>query len=278
VSARWPLWGGIAAVLVEDPARLEVACEQVRAVTDAFDVAINPFREDSEISCVNRAGGVACEVSALFCEALEAALRAAWLTGGDVDPTVGPPLRLVPAEGALRVAPRQDWRHVELSPGRVRLPLGLALDLCATGKALAADRAAQAAHTTAGCGVLVSLSGDIATAGPAPRDGWAVEVGDDHRHRGSSGQTIAIHGGGLATSSLAVRPGHVLEPRARRPLSPSPWRTVSVAAATCLDANTASTAALVRGAQAPAWLRELGLPARMVAGDDSVVEVAGWAA
>ncbi len=40
-----------------------------------------------------------------------------------------------------------------------------------------------------------------------------------------------------------------------------PWRTASVSAASCLDANTASTAAMVRGASAPEWLARWVCPA-----------------
>ena len=54
------------------------------------------------------------------------------------------------------------------------------------------------------------------------------------------------------------------------------WRTVSVAAASCVDANTASTAAIVRGASAPRWLASLGLPARLVAPDGSILTVGAW--
>jgi thiamine biosynthesis lipoprotein len=54
------------------------------------------------------------------------------------------------------------------------------------------------------------------------------------------------------------------------------WRTVSVAAGNCLDANIASTAAIVRGERAQAWLRATGLPARLVHEDDRVITLGGW--
>jgi thiamine biosynthesis lipoprotein len=57
-----------------------------------------------------------------------------------------------------------------------------------------------------------------------------------------------------------------------------PWRTVSVSAATCVEANTASTAALVRGHGAGGWLAGHGLPARLVHGDGWVHTIAGWPA
>ena len=86
------------------------------------------------------------------------------------------------------------------------------------------------------------------------------------------GQTVSIRSGGLATSSTAVRRWshnghtmhHVIDPRTGAPAR-TMWRTVSVAAADCTEANIATTAALVRADAAPAWLADQGLPARLVA-------------
>ena len=131
-------------------------------------------------------------------------------------------------------------------------------------------RAAIAAAT--GSPTLVDLGGDVATAGPAPAGGWVVRVTDDHRAGpDADGQSVTVSGGGLATSSTTVRRWrragrpvhHIVDPATGEPAAPV-WRTVSVAAASCVDANTASTAAIVRGASAPQWLESLGLPARLV--------------
>jgi thiamine biosynthesis lipoprotein len=129
--------------------------------------------------------------------------------------------------------------------------------------------------------VLVSLGGDIAVDGPAPGAGWAVRVAEDHRAGPDApGQTIALRSGALATSSTTVRrwgPGahHIIDPATGLPAE-GPWRTVSVAAASCVDANIASTAAIVRGASAASWLAQRGMPARLVGRDGAVLEVAGW--
>jgi thiamine biosynthesis lipoprotein len=56
------------------------------------------------------------------------------------------------------------------------------------------------------------------------------------------------------------------------------WRTASVCAASCLDANIASTAAIVRGSRAVEWLEGLGLPSRLVGVDGTACHVAGWPA
>ena len=61
----------------------------------------------------------------------------------------------------------------------VRTPRGVELDLGATAKALAADRAAPRRRATES-GVLVSLGGDIAVAGEPPPGGWSIRIADDN--------------------------------------------------------------------------------------------------
>lgn len=305
-------------VVASDDDLLASAVEAVRGTVDAFDRACSRFREDSELSAVNRAAGRATRVSPLMVEATEAAVRAAALTDGDVDPTLGAALvalgydrdfdslrdfdlavagrddvtgrgpgEAVPPGRALSVASVAGWRtiRVDARAATVGLGPGVSLDLGATAKAMAADHAARAAHEATGCGVLVSLGGDIATAGPGPQDGWRVRVTDDHRSAvDAPGQWITIRSGGLATSSTAVRrwraadgatAHHLLDPATRRPTGRG-WRTASVVAANCLDANIASTAAIVRGPRAPEWLRSLGLPSRLVSDNGVALHLAGW--
>ncbi len=296
--ATWPALGTTAWVVTAASADLGAARAVVAEAVDRIDRACSRFRPDSELGAL-RPGAGAVPVSAVLCQALAAALRAARLTDGLVDPTVGTALRLLgydrdfaqladrgPAP-VLRVGPVPGWRAVGLDPARrtVTLPAGVELDLGATAKALCADQAAAAAHAATGAGVLVSLGGDIATAGPAPPGGWPVQVSDDHARPRSDDPTVVIAGGGLATSSTTVRrwrrgPGeahHIVDPAAGTPAR-GPWRTVTVAAASCVDANTAATAALVLGAAAPAWLRERRLPARLVDTAGQVVALAGWPA
>jgi thiamine biosynthesis lipoprotein len=132
--------------------------------------------------------------------------------------------------------------------------------------------------------VLVSVGGDIAIAGPAPDRGWPVLVTEDHAAPlGGHGQVVWLTGGGLATSSITVRRWrrgsaelhHIVDPATGLPAE-GPWRTASVGAATCVDANTAATAAIVLGDRAAAWLAERRLPARLVGREGRVVTVAGW--
>lgn len=295
---RWRALGTGVVVIAAQPGSLDDAAAAVRDVIAQIDHACSRFREDSEICAVNRAGRRATPVSRLFLRAARCALRAAQLTDGDLDPTIGGSLRAVGYDrdfasirtgGAVRFARAGGWRAVQLDEGgaTVRVPEGVELDFGATAKALAADIAAADAAEQTGGGVLVAIGGDIATAGPTPAGGWAVRVTDDHDGPTDSpdGQTVSLAAGALATSSTTVRRWrrggeelhHILDPASGRP-AVSCWRTVSVAAATCVDANIASTTAILRGERAPAWLDSLRLPARLVGIDGAVTCTAGWPA
>ncbi|MFL5824688.1 MAG: FAD:protein FMN transferase [Solirubrobacteraceae bacterium] len=317
-SASFEAFGSLAVVAVADVAALEPALEAVQRVVAEFDLACSRFRPDSGLSAVNASGGAWTEVSPLLLEAVSVSLRAAEVTDGDVDPTVGQALVSLGydrdfaeigggAPARPRLARVPGWRTVQLDPeaGAVRVPRGVTLDLGATAKALAADHAAAAAgeaaagadpvagcadtaaagaDPAAGCGVLVSLGGDLAITGPAPAQGWSIRVTDDHRADLSApGQWITLRSGGLATSSTTVRrwknvngeAHHLVDPATGRPVSGS-WRTATVTAASCLDANIASTAAMIRGARAAEWLESLALPARLVTVNGTVRHVAGW--
>jgi thiamine biosynthesis lipoprotein len=300
-SASFRALGTGAVVCVTDGAALEGALVEVGREVDAIDRACSRFRADSELARVNGEAGRVTPVSSLLAEALAVALDAAVATEGLVDPTVGRTLRLAGYDRTFALVRVRDarafesrfaevpgWSLVALDAerGTVRIPRGTELDLGATAKALAADRAADAAANATGCGVLVSLGGDVAAAGAAPPGGWPIRIADDSgAPLDGQGPVVAIAGGGLATSSTEVRRWraggcelhHLVDPRTSRPAA-GPWRTVTVAGASCVDANVAATAAIVLGEDAPDWLAERGLPARLVRASGSVVGIAGWPA
>jgi FAD:protein FMN transferase len=234
----------------------------------------------------------------MFLDALDVALRAAVLTDGRVDPTVGASMKILgydrdfaavaPDGPPLRVRVRAvpGWQCIT-SPSdarTVRVPDGVVLDLGATAKALAADRAASRIATVTGAGVLVSLGGDCAVAGPSPDDGWSIRIADRHdAPLEGPGPTVVVRAGGVASSGTAARRWsrggrplhHVLDPATGQP-APEVWQTATVAAATCVDANIASTAAIVLGEDAPAWLAARGLPARLVRPDGRIARIGNW--
>ncbi len=298
LTAQWRALGTSVLVAVPDRCALARARAAVAREVDALDSACSRFRVDSDLSMLNAAAGHPVVVSPLLAEAIRAALRGARLTEGDVDPTVGISMMALGYDRDFHAVRRNGpgltepfraapgWQTVQIAgdPAVVTAAAGTLLDLGATAKALGADRAAAAAHDAAGCAVLVNLGGDISAAGGAPSGGWAVRVADDHdAPPDAPGQEIAFSGGGLATSSSTVRRWrrggvalhHLVDPRTGAPAA-SPYRTVSAAAATCLDANIATTAALVRGLGGAEWLQATGLPARLVTLDGRVEHLNGW--
>jgi thiamine biosynthesis lipoprotein len=87
----------------------------------------------------------------------------------------------------------------------------------------------------------------------------------------------------VATSSTTVRRWtrgrtilhHIIDPERGLPTD-GPWRTVTVVAANCVAANTASTAAIVQGERAIDWLKERRLPARLVENDGTIHYLGPW--
>lgn len=299
VTASFPALGTTAIVAVIDHAALAAAREQLAFHLEAVDLACSRFRSDSELALANARAGSTVTVSALLARFVRVALDAARDSGGLVDPTLGAQLRAAGYDRTFALVRERDgwsierpvergprWEDVELDDERRLLvvPAGVELDLGATAKALAADDAANAIAASVGTGILVSLGGDLAVAGPAPRGGWAVRIADDHAvPLDSGGPIVTVSSGGLATSGTAVRrwrtdsgnAHHILDPRTGRP-AVTPWRTVSVAASTCADANVASTTSIILGEGATDWLAGRALPARCVREDGSVTTVGGW--
>lgn len=297
-TASFPALGTTAEVTTLDPLALSEAIDVLEHELDAIDRACSRFRSDSEISQLAAGGGQWMPASRLLRQALHAGVAAAEATCGAVDPTVGSAMRALGWDADFQVVvsrqeparielvPAAGWQRIEIddAKGRVRVPAGVEIDLGAIAKAFAADRAAVAVFRATGSSVLVNLGGDIAVAGPAPAGGWPVLVTDDHRAPSlADGQVVAIAAGGLATSSTTVRrwrttageAHHVVDPRTGRPAT-EVWRTVSVVGATCVDANTASTAAIVLGEAAPRWLLERGISARLVRIDGRVTYTCTW--
>lgn len=292
--------GTTAQVVVTDRGHLPAAVALLRTLLVDIDLACSRFRPDSEITRLHRAAGASTEVSPLLFAALEVALSAAGRSDGLVDPTVGAAVRRLGYDrdfGAVAPddptpvpcgVPAPGWWRVRLDPvaREVVLPRGVSLDLGATAKAYAADRGAEEIARETGCGVMVNLGGDLAVAGEPPSDGWRITVGDDHTATDPTRDpTVIVRAGGLATSSTTRRTWrragrvlhHIVDPGTGEPPE-SAWRTVSVAAASCVDANTAATAGIVLGAAARDWLAERRLPARLVDSGGHVVTVAGWPA
>jgi thiamine biosynthesis lipoprotein ApbE len=293
--------GTTATVVVTEAAALEEARQILARELTRFDEACSRFRPDSELSRANAQAGHTVTIGPLLARATEVALDAAQATEGLVTPTLGTALaaagydrtfELVLQRGTWAVRATHPsahaWQEISLdvAQGTLRVPRGVELDLGATAKAFAADCASATIAGSTGCGVLVSLGGDLATAGSPPPAGWVVRIADDHETPlDAPGPSVVVAVGGLATSSTTVRrwatdrgeAHHIIDPRTALPAK-TPWRTVSVHGASCVDANVATLAALLVGPDAPAWLNARGVHARLVRNDGTVAYAGGWPA
>ena len=292
--------GTTATVIVTDAPVADDALRLLAEEMVALDQACSRFRSDSEIRQLeDKSHDRPLAVSPLLFDALEVAYAVAERTGGTVDPTTGSALielgydrdfdeldDAAPAEIECRPEPAPGWWRIRLDPGArtVAIPDGVHIDLGSTGKAFAADRAARRISDALGCGVLVNLGGDVALAGAAPEQGWAIGIGV--RSTTPSDEVdlvLSVFAGGVATSGTTsrtwVRHGHqmhhIVDPWTGEP-AVAVWSVVSVLAPNCVEANAWSTAAVVWGEDAPGNLAAHGVSARLVGADGRIVTVGAW--
>jgi thiamine biosynthesis lipoprotein len=293
-TATFEAWSSTMRLAIDDDRALRPATEHLWALLARVEKAASRFHRESELSRANQLAGRPVPVSKLLVDLVGAALDAAADSDGAVDPTMGHALsglgydcdiREIRPDGPNVTAapPPANWRQVRLDRrvGLLTVPRGTALDLGASAKAWTADRAATDLARRFDSAVYVELGGDIAVAGERP-DGWCVRVAE---RDGSDGPLVLLRSGGLATSTTTIRRWrrggyemhHIVDPRTGSSAT-GPWRTASVSADSALAANTASTAAIVRGDAALDWLTERGFAARLVDHDGAVTTTAGWPA
>jgi len=301
-AATWRALGTYVQLQVATPEALAESERLARAVLAEVDRACSRFRGDSDLVRANAAAGEWVVVNPILVGAVRAAVWAAETTDGLVDPCLGDVLvaagydrtfadvRAARDPGAVHVVPLPSpgaWRDLEVREAAVRVPRGVSLDLGATGKAYAADLVALTIVERLGVAVVVSVGGDVRAHAPAGAAvTWPVDLAPDLRAWSDNDPEVcrvSLTAGGLATSSVTarrwVRAGsawhHVLDPRTGRPAQ-TPWLSVTAYGDCAADANTATTAALVLGADAPEWLARHGVAARLLAADGSVRRTPTW--
>lgn len=306
-SETFPAIGTSVVVVCTDARELARATELVRVRLDDLDRAASRFRADSELAVINsrsaesaRAGRseqLRIPVGTILGACLRAAMRTQRLTSGLVSASLGAALiasgydddlDAVRARGdvgppALEGCPI-PLRHMIFDEQRweVALSPGTALDLGASAKAWAADTIAAELAATGPGGYLVNLGGDIAVAGAGPPRGWSIGVRD---WNDAVVQVVTSTGQAFATSSTrlrtwvrgGIRRHHIIDPRTGRSAR-TRWAQVTCAGPDAVQANAASTAAIILDDQAPRWLTDRGVPACLLTVDHEVVTTPGWPA
>ena len=289
-SYRFKAMGGPCEVRLYagDPAQADRHAAVAKAEIRRLEQRYSRYREDSFTTLVNRSAGDARGIEA---DAESAALldyaRTAWeQSGGLFDITSGVLRRVwdfkarrVPAQAEIDgILPLIGWQRVRWERPRLVLPLaGMELDFGGYVKEYAADRAAQACRDAGARHGFVELAGDIALIGAHP-DGAPWQIGVRHpRAPEQALATIPLAAGAIASSGDyeryfevdGLRYSHLLNPQTGWPVRG--LSAVSVVAPQCLIAGTASTIAMLKGAEAgPRWLDELGLRHLCVTADDAL--------
>jgi FAD:protein FMN transferase len=286
----------ISVLAPDDAPDFDTTVETARVTFEAVENCLSRFRPESELCELNRSGGISFTASPLLLRVVKLALDAAEATGGAFDPTILPALesagydrsfeRLQTRRSGGGVAVREapftiDYRAVRLDPARstITLPPGSRIDLGGIGKGFAVDLAIEA--TSATPHRCINAGGDIAVRGtPGSGSGWTVALEDAGERAGA---TVSIVDSALATSTISrrrwvndgVEQHHLIDPRTRRPTD-GPFRTVSVVAHTCVQADVAAKATLVLGNNGIALLNELGLHGIAIRHDDTVSTTRDW--
>jgi thiamine biosynthesis lipoprotein len=257
----------------------ETAAELLARLPEWFErweERLSRFREDSELSQLNRAQGSLQRVSPWMGEVIQASLAAADYSQGIVVPTILGALeaagydrsfeKIEPSSGGTDLAPSEvaDWRTIEFDPRRrtLRLPHGVRLDLGGVAKGWAADRAVGRLKKTGP--VMVDASGDIAVSGPkSGGQPWAIAVADPRNPDGRLAM-LKILRGGVATSGRDYRRWkvngdwrhHLIDPRTGLPAKTDIF-SVTVVGLTALEAEVAAKVVAILGSQAGlAWLNQ----------------------
>jgi thiamine biosynthesis lipoprotein len=259
-------------VVTDDGTRAREIAERVAAEVWRIERKYSRYLAGNIVHAINSAHGRTIAVDVETARLIDYAETLFELSEGRFDITSGVLRRAwrfdggdgVPApEEISSLLRRVGWRRAQWNRDRctLRLESGMEVDFGGIGKEYAVDRAAALLDDTPET-CLINLGGDLAATGPAAHGRpWRVGI-EALETSGRPARLLEISRGALATSGDARRfllkdgrrYGHVLDARTGWPVEGAP-RSVTVAAATCTEAGTFSTLALLHGARAEGFLR-----------------------
>ena len=246
------------------------AFELVEELFRSNEEALSRFREDSELSQLNRHSGEWFPVSLLLWEVLQAAVDMAAATGGLFDPTILDALEFAGYTQSFEVLTTAvnynphfknnhhvgAWRDIRFDSlnQRVLLPPGSRIDLGGIAKGFTAQQAVDILNQYGPC--LVDAGGDL-TAGTAPYGfaGWPVAVAAPKTDVEPLDLfTLWLAEGSLATSGIDYRHWlrngrtvhHLIDPFSGQPAE-TDVITTTVLAKEATTAEAWATAALIGG-------------------------------
>lgn len=260
-------------VLIEskETATAEAAAHAVEMEARRIEHKFSRYTNDSVVGRINAAGGKEITVDAETAHLLNFSDECFRVSAGLFDITSGVLRRVwrfdgsnrVPSEAQISVLTQLvGWEKVRWNPPVIMLPEGMEIDLGGLAKEYAVDRALGALGEITTSPALVNFGGDLRVSGPRRQGArWKVAI-ESVDTEGQMAGLLELADGAIATSGDArrfllkdgVRYGHILNPRTCRPVTDAP-RSVTVAAATCVEAGMIATLAVLQGGGAEAFLK-----------------------
>ncbi len=268
----------------------------IQGLLDAMETSMSTYRDDSEISRVNRAPvDSPVAISADFYRVLSAALAVGRHSRGAYDVTVGPLVDLwgfgpkpfsgeIPSDEAITAALARVGQHhlrVDGEAYTVNRLQPVMLDLSSIAKGYAVDRVADLLQERRVHRYLVEVGGEMRVSGLSHRgDAWRVAIEKPDSNRRDIAAAIALTEGAVATSgdyrNFFEREGkrfsHSIDPRTGYPVAHD-LVSVTVVHPSAMMADAWATALTVLGAgEAPAVAEEQGLAVYFIQrSEDSLV-------
>lgn len=264
-------------VETEDAEAARAVVLAVETEARRIEAKFSRYRSDSVIGQINAGAGVETVVDSETAHLLDFADHCHRISAGLFDVTSGVLRRVWRFDGSANVPDDAQieairrlvgWHRVRWRAPRIRLPAGMEIDFGGLAKEYAVDRALAVARILIEAPVLVNFGGDLCVSGPRRNgSGWKVAIESVDKDRNVAG-LLRLMGGAVATSGDARRYllkdgkrfGHILDPRTCRPVEGAP-RSVTVAAATCVEAGLTATLAILQGVESEVFLKREGVRA-----------------
>ncbi len=264
-----------AVVIAEDSNTAKKCIEIALAEIHKVDELMSDYKNDSEISKLNRDGfKTAVRLSQSTYEVLQRSIEYSKLTDGAFDVTVGPLVDLFRIAKDKQTPPTED----EISKAKSKVGFeklildeqnrtlqftvdGMRLDLGGIAKGYAVDKAVQAMQTSGAIGGMVDLGGDIRCFG-TPLKGkkhWIIGLQNPNSDKDIAGRDVMLKlqlaNGAVATSGdyqqfvliEDKRHSHIIDRKTGT--STEGLSSVTIIADNATDADALATAITVMGAE-----------------------------
>jgi thiamine biosynthesis lipoprotein len=255
----------------DDRATALAAARAVESEARRIELKFSRYRDDSVVGQINASNGKDVCVDEETAHLLNFAANCFDVSAGLFDITSGVLRRIwkfdrsdrLPSPEKIRsVTPFVGWNKVTWRSPVIALPPGMEIDLGGLAKEYAVDKALAEVQAITREPALVNFGGDLRVSG-SRKNGmrWKVAI-ESVEAVGQLAGLLELADGAIATSGDSrrfllkdgIRYGHILNPRTGRPVAQAP-RSVTVAAATCVEAGMIATLAVLQGKNAEKFLK-----------------------